>query len=66
MPVLTDWSALWLLLSPHCTRNRRYLDQVGVANFVDTMRRFEEKYGKHFTPCPLLVDYAKANKKFHN
>ena len=63
--VLIDWSA-FACPSSDCTHNARYLDQVGVANFVDTMQRFEEKYGKHFTPCPLLVDYAKTNKKFHN
>merc|ERR1712159_882936 len=44
----------------------RYLDQIGVSNFVDSMKAFEEKYGKHFAPCPLLVDYAKSNLKFHN
>jgi enoyl-CoA hydratase / long-chain 3-hydroxyacyl-CoA dehydrogenase len=26
---------------------------------------FTDKYGAQFTPAPLLLDYAKDNKKFH-
>ena len=28
--------------------------------------RFEQSYGVAFTPCQLLLDHAKANKKFYN
>jgi enoyl-CoA hydratase/long-chain 3-hydroxyacyl-CoA dehydrogenase len=43
----------------------RYLDQVGVAQYVDRMNYFAEKYGPQFEPCQLLKDYAATNKKFH-
>ena len=44
----------------------RYLDQVGVASYVDLMNGFTDKYGPQFEPCQLLKDYAASNKKFHN
>ena len=44
----------------------RYLDQVGVSNYVDMMHGFADKYGPQFEPCQLLKDYAATNKKFHN
>jgi enoyl-CoA hydratase/long-chain 3-hydroxyacyl-CoA dehydrogenase len=43
----------------------RYLDQVGVSNYVDIMNGFADKYGPQFEPCQLLKDYAQTNKKFH-
>jgi len=43
----------------------RYLDQVGVANYVDMMKSFTEKYGHQFEPCQLLQDYAATEKKFY-
>ena len=43
----------------------RYLDQTGVATFVDRMNGFADKYGPQFEPCDLLKDHAKANRKFH-
>ncbi|CAJ1966905.1 unnamed protein product [Cylindrotheca closterium] len=44
----------------------RYLDQVGVGNYVDMMHGFADKYGPQFEPCQLLKDYAAAEKKFHS
>ena len=44
----------------------RYLDQVGVSNYVDMMNGFADKYGGQFEPCQLLKDYAATNKKFHS
>lgn len=44
----------------------RYLDQVGVAQYVDRMDSFAAKYGPQFEPCQLLKDYAATNKKFHS
>lgn len=44
----------------------RYLDQVGVAKYVDMMNGYADKYGPHFEPCDLLKDYAKSHKKFHH
>jgi enoyl-CoA hydratase/long-chain 3-hydroxyacyl-CoA dehydrogenase len=43
----------------------RYLDQVGVASYVDRMNTFTDKYGPQFEPCQLLKDYAATDKKFH-
>jgi len=43
----------------------RYLDQVGVANYVDMMNSFADKYGAQFEPCQLLKDYASSDKKFY-
>ena len=43
----------------------RYLDQVGVSNFVDQMNRLADQYGPQFEPCQLLKDYAASGKKFH-
>ena len=42
----------------------RYLDQVGVSNFVDQMNRLADQYGPQFEPCQLLKDHAKTNKRF--
>jgi enoyl-CoA hydratase / long-chain 3-hydroxyacyl-CoA dehydrogenase len=44
----------------------RYLDQVGVRDYVAMMHGFADKYGGQFEPCQLLKDYAAANKKFHS
>jgi len=44
----------------------RYLDQIGVANYVDMMHGFADKYGPQFEPCQLLKDYAAVDKKFHS
>ena len=44
----------------------RYLDQIGVANYVDMMNSFADKYGGQFEPCQLLKDYAATDKKFYN
>merc|ERR1712192_260768 len=44
----------------------RYTDTMGAQKLVDHMRRFEQSYGVAFTPCQLLLDHAKADKKFYN
>jgi len=44
----------------------RYTDSMGAQTLVDHMRRFEQAYGAPFTPCQLLLDMAKGNKKFFN
>lgn len=44
----------------------RMLDIQGTQKFVDRMFRYRDALGPQFEPCPLLVDYAKAGKKFHN
>jgi len=44
----------------------RYCDSMGAQTLVDHMRRFEQSYGPAFTPCQMLLDMAKAGKKFYN
>lgn len=46
----------------------RLLDTEGVGKYVDMMRGYEQSlsHGKAFTPAQILVDYAKADKKFHS
>merc|ERR1712029_492166 len=44
----------------------RYTDTMGAQKFVDHMRRFEQSYGVAFTPCQMLLDNAKGDKKFYN
>ena len=43
----------------------RLVDQIGSSKYCDMLKRYADKYGDHFVPAPLLVDYAKTNKKFH-
>jgi len=43
----------------------RLLDSFGAAKFVDTMKSFQDSHGPQFAPAPIIVDHAKANKKFH-
>lgn len=44
----------------------RMLDQQGTQQFVDKMYRWRDAKGPQFEPAQILVDYAKAGKKFHN
>lgn len=44
----------------------RYADQLGAQNVVDSMNRYAETVGEHFRPAQILVDTAKAGKKFHS
>ncbi|CAB1335521.1 unnamed protein product [Coregonus sp. 'balchen'] len=44
----------------------RFVDTFGADKLVEKMRRYEEVYGNHFTPCQLLLDHAKdSSKRFH-
>ncbi|KAL7508826.1 hypothetical protein ACHAXN_008949 [Cyclotella atomus] len=43
----------------------RYLDAVGVGQYVDRMNGFADTLGEQFEPCQLLKDYAASGKKFH-
>jgi enoyl-CoA hydratase/long-chain 3-hydroxyacyl-CoA dehydrogenase len=43
----------------------RYTDSMGAQTLVDHMRRFEQSYGASFTPCQMLLDFAKSGKKFY-
>ena len=43
----------------------RWVDTYGAQKLVDRMNSFRTQYGDGFTPCELLVQYAKEGKKFH-
>jgi len=42
------------------------LDLTGTQQFVDRMLKLRDTQGPQFEPAQILVDYAKAGKKFHN
>lgn len=44
----------------------RLVDRIGTSKYADMLKGFADKYGDQFAPAPLLLDMAKANKKFHN
>ena len=41
------------------------MDQDGAQKVVDEMNRLASSVGPWFAPAQVLVDYAKAGKKFH-
>jgi 3-hydroxyacyl-CoA dehydrogenase / enoyl-CoA hydratase / 3-hydroxybutyryl-CoA epimerase len=43
----------------------RYVDSVGAAGIVKLMETLTAKYGKRFTPAPMLRDMAAKGKKFY-
>ena len=44
----------------------RFIDSYGADNLLDKINLFRDKYGNHFEPAPMLVDYAKdTSKRFH-
>ena len=44
----------------------RYLDLIGVQNYLNDMKRFEGIFGERFKAAQIIEDYAKENKKFHS
>lgn len=43
----------------------RYIDSLGAAKAVDILNDLASKYGERFEPAQILIDYAKAGKKFY-
>ncbi len=43
----------------------RWMDSLGLDQVVRKMEGWREKLGPRFTPAPILVDMAKAGKRFH-
>jgi 3-hydroxyacyl-CoA dehydrogenase/enoyl-CoA hydratase/3-hydroxybutyryl-CoA epimerase len=43
----------------------RYIDSLGAQNAVDILNELAKKHGARFEPAQILLDYAKANKKFY-
>ena len=43
----------------------RYADKLGINYVADHLKEFEKKYGSRFTPCNLILEMQKSNKKFY-
>lgn len=44
----------------------RYVDSLGAQKAVDILNDLTVRFGERFEPAQILVDYAKANKKFYD
>jgi 3-hydroxyacyl-CoA dehydrogenase/enoyl-CoA hydratase/3-hydroxybutyryl-CoA epimerase len=44
----------------------RYVDSIGASKAVEILQDLEQRFGARFKPAQILVDYAKAGKKFYN
>ena len=42
----------------------RWADVTGLGRVVEELRRFEQRYGVHWRPAPLLVELAASHRKF--
>jgi len=43
----------------------RYADSLGLGKVVSMLQELEQKYGKQFTPAPILVSMGQKNEHFH-
>ncbi len=44
----------------------RYVDSLGAQKAVDILNDLTARFGERFEPAQILLDYAKANKKFYD
>lgn len=44
----------------------RYIDSLGAQKVVDILNDLTVRFGERFEPAQILVDYAKAGKKFYD
>ncbi|XP_051880624.1 hydroxyacyl-CoA dehydrogenase trifunctional multienzyme complex subunit alpha a [Pristis pectinata] len=67
-PIEGDIGAVFGLGFPPCLGGPfKFLDSYGASTLVDKLQKYEQVYGVEFTPCQMLLDYAKdKSKKFHN
>lgn len=42
----------------------KYADELGIPYVVSQLKKFQEQVGPRFTPCELLLEMEKSNKKF--
>ncbi|XP_007664923.1 trifunctional enzyme subunit alpha, mitochondrial isoform X2 [Ornithorhynchus anatinus] len=66
-PAEGDIGAVFGLGFPPCLGGPfRFTDLYGARKLVDRLKKYEDVYGKQFTPCQLLVDHANnPDKKFY-
>ncbi len=43
----------------------RHADALGTAACAEAVKRLEGRYGRRFTPAPLLLELARAGKGFY-
>lgn len=43
----------------------RMIDSLSAGAVVNHLQRYEDEFGMRFTPCDMLLDYAKNAKRFH-
>lgn len=43
----------------------RYIDQTGVQEVLNRLKKFEDQFGPRFKSAKILEEYAKEEKKFH-
>ncbi|GCC18675.1 hypothetical protein chiPu_0018027, partial [Chiloscyllium punctatum] len=67
-PTEGDIGAVFGLGFPPCLGGPfKFLDAYGANKLVDKMKKYESVYGSEFSPCQMLLDYAKdTSKKFRH
>jgi 3-hydroxyacyl-CoA dehydrogenase/enoyl-CoA hydratase/3-hydroxybutyryl-CoA epimerase len=43
----------------------RFVDDLGVGQVVDTLRRLQTEHGARFAPAPVLLEMARKGERFH-
>ncbi|MEW5738730.1 MAG: fatty acid oxidation complex subunit alpha FadJ [Myxococcota bacterium] len=43
----------------------RYVDAQGLGKILERTEHYQERFGKRFTPAPLLTEYVKAGRRFY-
>ena len=43
----------------------RYADTLGAAHVVQRLQAYQQRFGRRFTPAPMLLDLARSGGRFH-
>jgi 3-hydroxyacyl-CoA dehydrogenase/enoyl-CoA hydratase/3-hydroxybutyryl-CoA epimerase len=43
----------------------RYADTLGAAHLVQRLQAYQERFGRRFTPAPMLLELSRSGGKFH-